>query len=583
MRRSLLVRFLTIGIVIVVASIAGTAWILTTAVSRRDAVQINHDARTDRRIVAEVRQWAGSQRSWDEAEPLLRKLANESGRRVVLLDDRGAVLADSNPAAPLPDASGVPVDPLAETYADTLSPISTTVAGALRLSTADRATSHATAEAVLRCAGLTSTSLRVWPNGRAVVIGDVPARCEAASNPMVFPEEQTALTALQRLTNSCLAARSLPNVGAIELDTTSAGAAEGISLRVVGNDNPVTLQALQRTRSCVTTAWVRLNTGLVPPRAYLATSAPNGDQASLAALTTDSLARIATVVIGLVVLSAALVLGVAWSTVRRVRVLQGVTEYLRRGQRTARAPERGRDEIAQLGRAVNALADDLERVQRQRDQFTADIAHDLRTPLTNIRGWIDAWRDGVAPQEGEVMTVVDGEAQHLQRLVDDLQTVANTDAQQLPITHQRFDLAGMVRAAIAARPVSVPLIAYLGPEHLFLDADPGHIRQVLDNLLTNALVHANATQIQVEAIRDTHWVRISVTDNGIGLALEDSEHVFDRLWRADASRGRAPAGNGLGLTVSRKLVELHGGTINVTGTEPHGTVFTVRLPSEVNR
>lgn len=583
MRRSLLFRFLAIGIVIVVASIAGTAWILTTAVSRRDAVQINHDARTDRQIVAEVRQWAGAQRSWAGVGPLVRKLADESGRRVVLLDDRGGVLADSNRSVPLPDAPGVPVDPLAETYADTLSPISTTVAGALRLSTADRSMSRAAAEAVLRCAGSNATSLRVWPNGRAVVIGDVPARCAAASESIVFPEEQNALTALQQLTNSCLAARSLPSVGAIELDTTSAGAAEGISLRVVGNDNPVTLQALQRTRSCVTTAWVRLNTGLVPSRAYLATSAPNGDHASLAALTTDSLARIATVVVALVVLSAALVLGIAWSTVRRVRVLQGVTEQLRQGRRSARAPERGRDEITQLGRAVNALADDLERAQQERDQFTADIAHDLRTPLTNIRGWIDAWRDGVAPCEDEVLTVLDGEAQHLQRLVADLQTVAHTDAQQLRMTHQRFDLAEMVRTAIDARPTSGSSIVYRGPEQLFLDADPGHIRQVIDNLLTNALVHAHATQIEVRITEGADSVQIAVADDGIGLTIADRERVFDRLWRADSTRGRAPAGNGLGLTISRKLAELHGGAITVTGAKPRGTVFTLRLPFTSHR
>ncbi|WP_328292732.1 HAMP domain-containing histidine kinase [Kineococcus sp. NBC_00420] len=577
MRRSLLVRFLVIAIVIVTASIAGTAWIVTSAVSRRDALRIDGNARTDQRIVTAVQQWAGGERSWDGVTPLLIRLSEEDHRRIALMDENGRVLADTDRDLPPPQSPGVPVDPLTQTYADTLSPISTTVSGAFALTPAERAQSRARAEAALACSAGRPQDLRTWPNGR-VVLPNVPGECQGRNDGAPFPSEQLALDTLTRMTNTCLQAKSLETLSSIELDTTSAGAAAGISLRLVGDDHPVAVQAAQLTRTCVTDAWLALNENLVPPRAYLITTDLQGDRPSLASLTTDSLARIAAVVLGLIVLSSMLVLVFSWRAVRRIRTLQAVTDRLRRGHQATRAVEDGHDEIAQLGSAINQLADQLQHVQRQRDQFTADIAHDLRTPLTNIRGWIEAWRDGVARHESEVLDIVDSEAEHLQRLVTDLQTVALTDARELSMNPELFDLASMLRTVVAARRTDHPRFVYEGPGSFWVTGDRGQLRQVVDNLLTNADVHAEASAVIVRLTPERDRVRVDVADDGAGLPPEMAARMFDRLWRADPVRSRTTGGHGLGLTISRRLVELHGGQLTVSAASPHGAVFTMRLP-----
>jgi two-component system sensor histidine kinase BaeS len=296
-------------------------------------------------------------------------------------------------------------------------------------------------------------------------------------------------------------------------------------------------------------------------------------------LTTDSLARIAAVVIGLVALSGALVLVASGQAVRRIRRLQLVTERLTAGQHAARAPESGQDEISRLGGAVNQLADGLEQARQQRDQLTADIAHDLRTPLTNIRGWAEAWDDGVVSDKDEVARVIRREAQHLERLIDDLRTVASSDAGELRLQPQEVDLAALLQEAVDARRLQGPVVEYRGPLRAAVVADPVLLRQVVGNLLDNALVHGRPRTVVVRLLPGDGSVQVDVEDDGVGIREEDLGSVFDRLWRADRSRRRDGPGHGLGLTITRRIVELHGGNIGVVALQPHGARFTFRIPS----
>ena len=579
MRRSLLVRFLAIGIVIVTFSIAGTTWIVSTAVTRRDAVQIDQDARTDQDIVAAVRSWAGREQSWDDVASELDRLGDQFGRRLVLLVVDGRTIADTEPSRPVPELPGTPVDPLSETFADTLSPISTTVAGTMVLDESEARSSRVAAEAVAACAGLAPSAVSLWPNGRAVVVGSVPPGCETASYATPSVPEQETLDLLTARTNECLAVQSITPVSAVQLDLVSPGAAEGISLRVVGGDEAIPLETLQRTRSCVTRAWTTINEDLVPSRAYLVSSPVDGARPALDSLTTDSLARIAAVVIGLVALSGALVLVASGQAVRRIRRLQLVTERLTAGQHAARASESGQDEISRLGSSVNQLADGLEQARQQRDQLTADIAHDLRTPLTNIRGWAEAWDDGVVSDKDEVVRVIGREAQHLERLIDDLRTVATSDAGELRLLEQEVDLAALLREAVDARRPQGPVVEYRGPLRAVVVVDPVLMRQVVGNLLDNALVHGRPSTVVVSLSAGDGSVQVDVEDDGVGIREEDLGSVFDRLWRADRSRRRDGPGHGLGLTITRRIVELHGGSIGVVNVQPHGARFTVRIPS----
>jgi two-component system sensor histidine kinase BaeS len=215
--------------------------------------------------------------------------------------------------------------------------------------------------------------------------------------------------------------------------------------------------------------------------------------------------------------------------------------------------------------------------------MTADIAHELRSPLTNIRGWLEATRDGIGVHDAARNASLLEESILLQQIVDDLQDLAMADADRLQLDKTELDVTALltqVQAAHATASAAAGItLAVRVTDGLNLFADPTRMRQAMHNLVGNSLRHTpSGGAVTIEARIEAGTVVIDVIDTGSGISPDDLPHVFDRFWRADKSRNRSSGGSGLGLAIVRRLVEAHGGSVSARSTVGHGSTFTIRLP-----
>jgi len=241
-------------------------------------------------------------------------------------------------------------------------------------------------------------------------------------------------------------------------------------------------------------------------------------------------------------------------------------------------------EIAEVANAFNQMAESLEQAEIQRRNLVADVAHELRTPITVLQGNLRAMLDGVYPLEmNEVATLYD-ETRLLSRMVDDLRELALVEAGQLSMAMQAVDPAALLKTAAskfapAAEAQQITFAINLTDALPAVKADPDRAMQVLQNLVTNALRHTPAGgTISVSAQPQGEQVCISVRDSGEGISAEDANHIFERFYRADKSRARRSGGSGLGLTIARTLVETMGGQIGVESNPEQGSRFWFTLP-----
>lgn len=272
---------------------------------------------------------------------------------------------------------------------------------------------------------------------------------------------------------------------------------------------------------------------------------------------------------------------------RRIAVPLGVLARAARrfggGDLEVRVPEQGPGEIAELALEFNRMAQGLQDGQRQRQAMVADVAHELRTPLTVLRGYVEALRDGMAEPDHDTLSVVHEEAVHLQKLVDDLQDLAQADAAELGLDCGPLDVAEVLQTAAtgfalqaAGQEVRLEVAAAPG---LLVTADRRRVTQVIHNLVGNALRYTPAggeIRLLAEGLADA--IRVDVTDTGAGIPPEHLPHIFERFYRVDPSRARETGGSGLGLTIARRIVEAHGGTMGVESAVGRGTRFWFTLP-----
>jgi signal transduction histidine kinase len=244
-----------------------------------------------------------------------------------------------------------------------------------------------------------------------------------------------------------------------------------------------------------------------------------------------------------------------------------------------RVPVQGTDEIADVARAFNAMADALQRGEMLRRNLMADIAHELRTPLTVMQGNLRALLDGVYPLEmSEVATLYD-ETRLLSRLVADLRELALAEAGQLPLNMQVMDAAPVLRKAVEQFSVAAEAqdtqVEFVDNALPSVRADADRLVQVMHNLLANALRHTPGGRITISAERLADMVRIRVNDTGGGISAANLPHIFDRFYRGDDTR---PGGStGLGLAIAKAWVEVMGGTIGVESRAEQGSSFWFTL------
>lgn len=257
------------------------------------------------------------------------------------------------------------------------------------------------------------------------------------------------------------------------------------------------------------------------------------------------------------------------------------------GDLSARVPEQGSGEFRRLARSFNRMTTELERTDQQRRNLTADVAHELRTPLHVIQGNLEGILDGVYEPTVEHVNATLDETRLLARLVDDLRTLSLAESGQLPLMQEPIDvrelledvgtsLSGQAEAAGIDLRVEVDGSA----EGIAVTADAGRMDQVLTNLIVNALRHTpRGGVIRLAAVAAPHGARITVSDTGEGISPEDVPFIFDRFWRGDRSRSHAGGtGGGLGLAIARQLVRAQAGRIEVESELGAGTTFTVDLP-----
>ena len=275
---------------------------------------------------------------------------------------------------------------------------------------------------------------------------------------------------------------------------------------------------------------------------------------------------------------------IARHVVRPVEQLTAAAHGMAEGDLGRRVTVRSKDEIGVLAGAFNSMADSRARLEALRRNMVNDVAHELRTPLSNLQGYLEVLRDGLTAPTPEVLASLHEESLSLNRLVADLQELALAEAGQLPLVQEEVVLADAVVSAVeafASKATAQDLsLEFRVPESLPLVlADRARLGQVFRNLLANAFAHTPpGGRVSVDATVSGNDVAVSVRDTGSGIAPEHLPYVFDRFYRADAARARATGGAGLGLAIVKHLVEAQGGRISAASQPGAGTTLTFTLP-----
>lgn len=272
--------------------------------------------------------------------------------------------------------------------------------------------------------------------------------------------------------------------------------------------------------------------------------------------------------------------------VRPVAAMAAAAQRIAAGRYDVRVSPSGLGaEFAALGQSFDEMAAALAATERVRADLLRDVAHELRTPLSTIRVYVEGLADGVVSPDALTAATLEGELDRMQRLVGDLDKVSRAEERQLDLRLGPVVVADLVRAAVeVARPAftarGVGLAADTEPDVLWVLADPDRLHEVLANLLGNALRHTPAGgRVAVSTRRRGNEVELVVRDNGEGIPSDQVRRVFERFYRVDAGRSRARGGSGIGLTIARALVEVHGGRITAESPGPgRGAAFTVTLP-----
>ncbi len=269
---------------------------------------------------------------------------------------------------------------------------------------------------------------------------------------------------------------------------------------------------------------------------------------------------------------------------RPIRELTQATHAVSEGDLSQQVTVRSHDELGELAKAFNKMSAELLRSVNARKQMTADIAHELRTPLSLILGHAEAVHDGVLPPTKENFEIIREEAARLEHLVNDLRTLSLADAGELTINLQIIEpdrliqeVASLYQFETQKKNISLELdIASPLPT---VEVDPARITQVLTNILDNALRHTpEGGSIVLSANQAGDHVELAIQDSGPGLPREDLERIFERLYRADSSRQREDGGSGLGLAIAKSIVQAHGGQLSAESDAGQGLRVIVALP-----
>jgi len=264
---------------------------------------------------------------------------------------------------------------------------------------------------------------------------------------------------------------------------------------------------------------------------------------------------------------------------RMERVVQEFTE----GNLDARIPSITVPEINRLAVSFNTMANSLQGVEERRQELISDLAHELRSPITVIYGYLETIAVGMTTFTPDIQAQIQSETERLMRLVNNLLELARVEAGYLPFRLESVALPSVLKGLMmtftavslqANCKLQIQIPSDLPP--VYVDCD--RLKQILINLLSNAIKYTPNGTVTIYAGANEDRVWVAVADTGIGIALADLPKVFERFWRADLSRSANTGGSGIGLAITKRLVELHGGKIEVESTPGMGSVFRFTLP-----
>ncbi|MGW2018150.1 sensor histidine kinase [Streptomyces sp. NPDC001927] len=548
------VRVLGLVLLVAVAATAATAWLTL----RQATSQLRESAAADRQVAAritdELLRYGQTHGTWDGVAEVVRTLAVDTGQRIRISTANQGQIADSDTVlgrAPRPGGTAPPllVDPrptLRLPGWEYFPSVAKVAAGAI-----DSYANGVTYAACLTRAGHTVTT-RTGDAGVPVFTDAGAAGAETGRGASCVKQERV-------------------RAGGTDLDAV-------LTCEVV-RDSARTA-CLQRV--------FHERTASVAPQPLSVHLGALDDTGGGGTLAVGPTVAVAAGVAGAAVVCALLL---SRAVLRPVRALTAASRGLGEGDLARRVPGAGRDEIAELGRSFNRMAGSLQESEERQRRLVGDIAHELRTPLANLRGYLEALRDGVLEPDAELLDSLHEEVLLQQRIVDDLQDLALAEAGAL--TYHRVDLdarelvetcrtAHSALASAAGVRIATETAGTSGPVPLY--GDPGRLRQALSNLVGNAVRHtAPGGGVRLELAERDEMVRIAVRDTGSGIPADQLPRLFDRFWRADAARGRATGGSGLGLSIARQIVADHHGAIEVSSEVGVGTVFTIVLPASPKR
>lgn len=619
----LLTKLIGLTAFVLTCSIVTVTWLsahLTAAGLNKQRGQALGD---DIRVYTTLVQFAATHRNWAGVHPELVTLARRDGRPIELTTVRRRLIADSSPgrsqppalpAAPLatidpldvnttliagaatgpvqvsaPPAPNRPAPvtptdpnpaecptgrcqvPTGVTATSTPGRIDPSATGPYLLSTEQQATLRQAALGEVACLKVNyniSARIEVRPSGRPIVSSPYSSGvCHSDVLDRPTKTETRALSQLTDLVNACLASQHAAPVKVL------------LGFRWAPS-TPDRAPGSNLASSCIASSRAEQLAPYVAPPALVFVGSPAS--ASLVSLSPASRIRIAEIAALVLLVTMTITILVAIRITRPLHALAAAARQVSRGDFSARVAVKNRDETGVVARAFNEMAERRQSAEYQRKAMVNDIAHELRTPASNILGWIEAAEDGLS-EPAEALASLKEESLLLAHLIGDLQDLAAADAGELAIRPAHLDVADLLDSLIQANRATanerrVGLISH-APDQLAVTADPIRLRQAVANLVGNAIRHTPPDGVVTLTGRaEGEEVVIEVADTGPGIDTQDLPFIFDRFWRADKSRTRRTGGSGLGLAITRKLAEAHHGTVSAANGST-GAVFTLRIPA----